>query len=146
MNNSFNTQIHFGGLKIHHDNIHSCVFLSLSIYVAMLTLRWIKKSGGINKIEKRNQLKATKIYDEIDRNALFSGFTNKIDRSIMNATFNLNNESFKTEFETMCIDSGINGINGHRSIGGYRASMYNALNIESVDILIQIMKQIEKKA
>lgn len=117
-----------------------------SIYVAMLTLRWIKENGGIKRIQEKNQVKAQKMYNEIDRNPLFYGFTDKIDRSIMNATFNITDLNHKNRFEKMCKEAGINGINGHRSIGGYRASMYNALNIESINVLIEIMKQIEQKA
>ena len=86
------------------------------------------------------------MYQEIDRNDLFTGYTKKEDRSIMNATFSIKNENLKKEFERLCNDGGINGIKGHRSVGGYRASMYNALDVESVEILTDIMKQIEKKA
>ena len=114
-----------------------------SIYVAMLTLRWIKKSGGLKNIEKNNTQKSKILYTEIDRNPLFSGIVNKDDRSTMNATFYLNDESLKEKFNTMCQNAGISGINGHRSVGGYRASMYNALNIDSVKVLIKIMKQLE---
>ena len=119
-----------------------------SIYVAMLTLRWIKQNGGVHHLQKKNILKANAIYKEIDRNNLFTGYTKKEDRSIMNATFNLtsNNKHLAKKFETMCKEAGINGIHGHRSVGGYRASMYNALDIKSVNILIEIMKQLEKKA
>jgi phosphoserine aminotransferase len=114
-----------------------------SIYVAMLTLRWLKESGGITSIERKNKEKATLLYDEIDRNTLFFGIVNQEDRSNMNVTFNLKNENHKHQFETMCKEGGINGIHGHRSIGGYRASIYNALDIGSVRFLIQIMKQLE---
>jgi phosphoserine aminotransferase len=114
-----------------------------SIYVAMLTLRWLKESGGIKSIERINKEKATLLYNEIDRNPLFFGIVNPEDRSNMNVTFNLKNVDYKYQFETMCEEGGINGIHGHRSIGGYRASIYNALSTESVRFLIQIMKQLE---
>ena len=117
-----------------------------SIYVCMLTLRWIKESGGLKFIEDNNNNKSELIYDEIDRNPLFFGIVNKEDRSIMNATFNLKNQNLQKKFEQMCWNSGISGLNGHRSVGGYRASMYNALSIESVDTLVNIMKTLEKKA
>ena len=117
-----------------------------SIYVAMLTLRWIDKLGGVDFIQEKNEIKAKMIYQEIDRNNLFSGYTKKEDRSIMNATFNIKDVNLKEQFEKMCKEAGINGIKGHRSVGGYRASMYNALDVESVEILTDIMKQIEKKA
>ena len=116
------------------------------IYVAMLTLRWIDKQGGVDFIQEKNEIKAKMMYEEIDRNNLFSGYTKKEDRSLMNATFSIKNDNFKNQFEKMCNEAGINGIKGHRSVGGYRASMYNALDIESVGILTDIMKQIEKKA
>ena len=117
-----------------------------SIYVAMLTLRWIKDSGGLQNIEKMNHNKAKKIYAEIDRNPLFYGLVNKSDRSIMNATFNLKEDGLKAKFNEMCAKSGISGLNGHRSVGGYRASMYNALSIDSIHVLIDLMKQLEKNA
>jgi phosphoserine aminotransferase len=116
-----------------------------SIYVAMLTLRWIKENGGINVIEQKNNEKAKLIYSEIDRNSLFFGFTNIHDRSTMNATFNLKDEGLKNKFDELCYEAGISGIKGHRSIGGYRASMYNALNIKSVHVLVDVMKTLEHK-
>ena len=117
-----------------------------SIYVAMLTLRWIKNLGGLSKIEQNNNKKAKIMYAEIDRNPLFSGIVKTEDRSIMNATFSLNNKKLETTFDTMCHNAGISGIKGHRSAGGYRASMYNALSIDSVNVLIEVMKQLEKIA
>jgi len=115
-----------------------------SIYVAMLTLKWIKRLGGLTAIESKNREKATTLYNEIDRNSLFSGLVEVTDRSMMNVTFKLNNENLETKFNTMCQDTGISGLNGHRSVGGYRASLYNALDIESVHVLIKIMQQLEK--
>jgi len=114
-----------------------------SIYVAMLTLRWLKKSGGIKNIEQKNQEKSSLLYNEIDRNPLFFGIVNPSDRSNMNVTFNLKNENHKHEFEQMCKKRGIYGIYGHRSVGGYRASIYNALDIKSVRVLIDIMRKLE---
>ena len=116
-----------------------------SIYVAMLTLQWIKKLGGLTKIEGRNRQKATMIYNEIDRNTLFSGLVEIDDRSIMNATFKLNDENIATQFNEMCQNAGISGLNGHRSVGGYRASMYNALSLESVKLLTEVMKEFTRK-
>ena len=86
------------------------------------------------------------MYSEIDLNPLFEGFAAKADRSTMNATFILKNDNLKETFDTMWKDAGINGINGHRSVGGYRASMYNALKLESVQILVEIMSELERKA
>mgnify|MGYP001251983734 CR=1 FL=1 len=115
-----------------------------SIYTCMLTLRWLKKIGGIATIAEKNQKKSNLIYREIDRNSLFKGYTKKEDRSMMNATFTLKNSDLKDKFEKLCIEKGISGINGHRSVGGYRASMYNALDIESVNALTETMQQLEK--
>ena len=116
-----------------------------AIYTSMLTLEWIKNSGGINSIEANNSKKADMIYNEIDSNELFEGFAAIEDRSSMNATFNLKNASHKEIFDKMCKDADISGVNGHRSVGGYRASIYNALDISSVNILIDIMKELKNK-
>ncbi|MBE7638906.1 3-phosphoserine/phosphohydroxythreonine transaminase [Salegentibacter sp. BLCTC] len=117
-----------------------------AIYVSLLTLRWIKKNGGIAAMEKRNAEKAELLYKEIDRNPLFKGFAEIEDRSIMNATFNLTDESKKEAFDKLWKEAGINGLNGHRSVGGYRASMYNALDIASVEVLVNAMKKLEKQS
>jgi len=111
-----------------------------AVYVSMLTLQWLKNLGGVAAIEKINTAKAELLYNEIDNNPLFEGIAAKEDRSPMNATFVLTDDSLKDKFETLCKEAGINGLNGHRSIGGYRASMYNALPLESVQVLVDIMK------
>ncbi|TVZ55090.1 phosphoserine aminotransferase [Lutibacter sp. Hel_I_33_5] len=116
------------------------------VYVSMLTLEWLKDLGGIPFIEKVNQQKADLLYNEIDRNPLFTGFAAKEDRSNMNATFNLTDDSLKSTFETLWNDARINGLNGHRSVGGYRASMYNALPLHSVQTLVDAMQELERKA
>ena len=116
------------------------------VYASMLNLEWLKKKGGIAGIEKENQKKAQLIYSEIDLNPLFDGFAAKADRSTMNATFTLNNDDLKDSFDSMWQEAGINGLNGHRSVGGYRASMYNALTLESVQVLVEIMSELERKA
>ncbi len=116
------------------------------VYASMLNLEWLKNKGGIAAIEKENEKKAQLIYSEIDLNPLFDGFAAKADRSTMNATFTLNNDDLKESFDTMCQEAGINGLNGHRSVGGYRASMYNALTLESVQVLVEIMSELERKA
>lgn len=117
-----------------------------STYVSMLTLRWLKAKGGIQAIEEENEKKAKLLYSEIDINPQFKGFAAKEDRSIMNATFNLVNGNLKETFDTMVKEAGINGLNGHRSLGGYRASMYNALPFESVAVLVDVMSELERKA
>lgn len=115
------------------------------VYVSMLTLQWLKNLGGISAIEEINEKKAQLLYSEIDLNPVFNGFANKEDRSIMNATFNLAEDGLKESFDSMLLDAGINGLNGHRSVGGYRASMYNALSLESVGVLVDIMSEMERK-
>ena len=117
-----------------------------AVYTSMLTMEWLKNLGGIAAIEEENEKKARLMYSEIDLNPLFKGYATKEDRSIMNATFTLANEDLKETFDTMCKEAGINGINGHRSVGGYRASMYNALPLESVQVLVEIMSELESKA
>ncbi|GGB65332.1 phosphoserine aminotransferase [Flavobacterium suaedae] len=113
-------------------------------YTAMLTLQWIKANGGIENIEKKNNEKAALLYNEIDRNSLFTGTAIKEDRSKMNVTF-VTVEGVNTDaFDKLCKDAGISGINGHRSVGGYRASIYNAMPIESVKVLISVMQEFEK--
>ena len=115
-----------------------------AVYVSMLNLQWLKDLGGIKFIEEVNNKKASLLYNEIDRNPLFKGIVEKEDRSTMNATFVLTDESLKEVFDKMWSEAGINGINGHRSVGGYRASMYNALPLYSVQALVDVMKSLEK--
>ena len=115
------------------------------VYVSLLTMKWLKDMGGIAAIEEVNEKKANLIYSEIDLNPLFAGYAKKEDRSNMNATFTLADESLKDTFDTMWKEAGINGLNGHRSVGGYRASMYNALSLESVGVLVDLMSDLERK-
>ncbi|HHT8814258.1 TPA: 3-phosphoserine/phosphohydroxythreonine transaminase [Flavobacterium psychrophilum] len=115
------------------------------IYASLLTLQWLKNLGGISAIEKINNAKANLLYSEIDRNPLFKGTANVEDRSNMNATFLLNNKNHTELFDKMWAASGISGLSGHRSVGGYRASMYNALPLESVQVLVNVMKELENK-
>jgi phosphoserine aminotransferase len=116
----------------------------LAIYTCMLTLRWIKEIGGLEGMEKRNNVKQTLFYNEVDRNGLFHGHAVPEARSWMNPTFRLNNDALAADFDAMWKDAGISGIAGHRSVGGYRASMYNALPIESVQVLVDVMKEFER--
>lgn len=117
-----------------------------AVYGSMLTLEWMKEQGGVAELEKRNDAKAKLLYDEIDRNPLFKGTTVEEDRSYMNPTFVLTDESLTERFDKMWKNAGVSGINGHRSVGGYRASMYNALPVESVQVLVDVMKELEKIA
>ena len=113
-----------------------------STYVSMLNLKYMLANGGLDAMEKKAEERAALLYDEIDRNPLFEGVAAKEDRSNMNATFVLTDESKKDEFDAMWNAAGISGLKGHRSVGGYRASMYNALEIESVQVLVDVMKKL----
>jgi phosphoserine aminotransferase len=115
-----------------------------AIYVAMLNLRWLKKQGGVKEMERRNDAKAALLYSEIDRNSLFKGTCAVEDRSHMNLCFVMNDASLEKEFLKAAEAAGCIGLKGHRSVGGFRASMYNALPIESVQVLVDVMKEFEK--
>ena len=116
-----------------------------SVYVAMLNLRNLIANGGVPEMEKRNNAKAKLLYDEIDSNPAFKGAVEIEDRSNMNITFLLTDESRAAEFDQMWKAAGIVGLPGHRSVGGYRASIYNALPIESVQVLVNTMKEFSQK-
>lgn len=116
-----------------------------SVYVSMLTLEWLKKKGGVDLMEKTNRDKANLLYNEVESNPLFKAVAEKEDRSNMNATFVLKEEALEEEFNKMWNEARINGLKGHRSVGGYRASMYNALPQESVQVLVNIMKDFAVK-
>jgi phosphoserine aminotransferase len=116
-----------------------------SIYTSMLNLRNLIENGGIEAADARNTAKGNLLYSEIDNNPLFSGPIAKEDRSNMNATFLLNEGAPSEIFDTMWNEANIIGLKGHRSVGGYRASMYNALTIESVQVLVDIMKEFTRK-
>jgi phosphoserine aminotransferase len=115
-----------------------------SIYTSLLNLKWLKANGGIANIGRKNKEKADLLYAEIDRNPLFVGTVNPEDRSIMNATFLLKEASLTEKFAQICASKDISGIIGHRSVGGYRASMYNAMAIDSVQVLVDAMKELEQ--
>jgi phosphoserine aminotransferase len=116
-----------------------------SVYVSMLMLEWLKGIGGVSEMAKINQSKADLLYAEIDANPLFKGNTKVEDRSYMNATFDLVNQEHCVIFDQLWKGAGISGIAGHRSAGGYRASMYNALPLESVQALVDVMKELKQK-
>ena len=111
-----------------------------SIYVTMLNLEWVIDNGGVKGMEKRNAAKAKLLYDEIDSNPAFVGTVATEDRSPMNVTFLLKDAKKDADFIKKCSDVGIEGIKGHRSVGGFRASMYNAMDISSTQILVDVMK------
>ena len=110
-----------------------------AVYGCLQTLKWIDKQG-LEQIEKLNDAKADLLYNEIDRNELFEGTSAVEDRSKMNVTFVLRDDSKNEEFLQACEKANISGIKGHRSVGGFRASMYNALGIDSVKVLVEVMK------
>ncbi|PST82637.1 3-phosphoserine/phosphohydroxythreonine transaminase [Pedobacter yulinensis] len=116
-----------------------------SIYVALLNLRWLRSKGGVAEIEKENIAKAAALYAEIDRNPLFKGTCAVEDRSRMNITFVMENPELEKPFLKLAEEHGIVGIKGHRSVGGFRASMYNALSITSVHALIEVMQIFAEK-
>lgn len=116
-----------------------------SVYASMLNLRNLIATGGVEAAGQRNQAKAQLLYNEIDSNPLFKGIVETKDRSEMNVTFLMEDESLMPAFDAFWKSEGIVGISGHRSAGGYRASMYNALPIESVQVLVGIMKEFTKK-
>ncbi|MEL7123177.1 MAG: 3-phosphoserine/phosphohydroxythreonine transaminase [Bacteroidota bacterium] len=115
------------------------------IFVSMLTLEWLEGKGGIKAMQEKNEAKAKLFYDELDRNGLLKGVVATEDRSVMNATFVTVNKDLENAFLELCTQADISGIKGHRTVGGFRASMYNAMEMESVQLLIEVMQYFEKK-
>lgn len=116
-----------------------------AIYVSMLTLRWIKANGGVAEIAKANEAKAKAIYKEIDRNPLFKGVCASEDRSVMNVCFILEKPELEKAFLKFAEERDLVGIKGHRSAGGFRASIYNALPITSIHALVDTMQEFAEK-
>jgi phosphoserine aminotransferase len=116
-----------------------------AVYVSMLTLDWLDRNGGVEWAEKRNAEKASIFYTELDRNSQFKGTVAVEDRSWMNANFVLTDPSKEAQFTALLKEAGIVGLPGHRSVGGFRASMYNALDPESVRVLTGVMKHFEQQ-
>lgn len=116
-----------------------------AVYVSMLTLEWLDQLGGIASIEPKNQEKGRLMYEAIDNSALFEGYAHAKDRSLMNATFNIKQPELASRFNELLKEAGIEGLAGHRSVGGYRASMYNALPLSSVQVLTEVMRYLEQK-
>ena len=110
-----------------------------AVMMCNIVLNWIEKQGGLHVIEKQNQLKAKMLYDTIDSHKLFEGFVQLEDRSLMNVCFKLEDDSLKERFETSLENNNIVGLNGHRSKGGYRASLYNQLPLSHVEHLVKVM-------
>lgn len=116
-----------------------------AIYVCMLTLRWLKKLGGIQAVEKLNNEKASLLYDTLEQLPMFHLPVAKADRSKMNAVFTLNDPKLEELFVTRCKEEGMIGVKGHRSVGGFRVSMYNALPISSVSAITELIKDFSNK-
>lgn len=117
-----------------------------AVYVSMLTLQWLDEQGGVAWVQERNRKKADLFYNELDRNPLFKGTVEKDDRSVMNANFVLNDIAHEERFNALLKEAKISGLKGHRSVGGYRASMYNAMDLDSVQVLVDVMQALEKMA
>ena len=115
-----------------------------SIYVSMLNLRWLKAKGGVDVIEQENIIKARTLYEEIDRNPFFKGTAAVEDRSRMNITFVMDSPELEAEFLALAKERNLVGIKGHRSVGGFRASVYNALTISSINALVDTMREFEE--
>jgi phosphoserine aminotransferase len=116
-----------------------------AVYVCMLTLRWLKNMGGVVAAEKNNNAKAKLIYETLDSLPIFKGTVAKEDRSKMNAVFVMEDAALEKEFAEICKKEGMYGVKGHRSVGGFRVSMYNALSLESVEVLTSLMKDFASK-
>lgn len=114
------------------------------VYTSMLMLRWIKENGGVKGMNELCNKRSELLYNEIDSNPAFEGHAEMNSRSKMNVTFRLTDDSRQAEFDEMWQAAGISGIKGHRSVGGYRASMYNALPYSSAELLVSIMKEFSK--
>jgi phosphoserine aminotransferase len=119
----------------------------IPVFTALQTLKWVKANGGVEGMYKRNSEKADTLYAEIDRNKLFKGTVTEADRSLMNVCFVMNDEykELEAEFLEFATSQGMVGIKGHRSVGGFRASLYNAIGIESVNALVKVMQEFENK-
>ena len=118
---------------------------ALQVFTALMTMQWLKELGGVPAIMQKNIEKSDLLYNEIDRNKLFKGTVATEDRSRMNVCFVLNEEykDFEADFLALATSKGIVGIKGHRSVGGFRASLYNALPLDSVKLLVETMQEFE---
>ena len=116
-----------------------------AVYVAMLTLRWIKKEGGLTEMEKRSMERAYLFYKTLNELPVFTPIVAKEDRSLMNATFSIKDPELEKEFLDLCKENGMIGVKGHRSVGGLRVSMYNALPLNSVQAICDLMKEFNEK-
>ena len=116
-----------------------------TIYVMRLVLAWLLKNGGLDAVEKTNRRKADKLYAEIDRSGYYKGHAKPDSRSRMNITFRLPSEELEKKFAKDATAAGLDGLKGHRSVGGMRASIYNAFPEAGIDALVQFMQEFERK-
>ena len=115
------------------------------VYMAMETLRWVKEQGGVAAMQKKNEQKAARLYQEIDENPMFKGTCAVEDRSKMNVTFVMEKPELENDFNKAAEAAGLSGLKGHRSVGGFRASIYNAMDIDAIDALVAVMKTFANK-
>jgi len=115
-----------------------------AVYVSLLTLRWIKEQGGLTEMEKRAKVRSDLFYQALDTLDVFTPIVDKEDRSLMNATFTTKDKALEAPFLSLCNENGMVGVKGHRSVGGLRVSMYNAMPLESVQALVDLMEQFHK--
>ena len=118
---------------------------TFGIYILGLTMKWLKSLGGLAGIKQINDRKAAKLYAEIDRSGFYRGTADKASRSRMNITFRLPSEDLEAKFIKETTAAGLDGLKGHRSVGGMRASLYNAMPMEGVTALLQYMREFERK-
>ena len=116
------------------------------VYVSLLTMKWVEEQGGVDAMAERNRDKAKILYDAIDESSLFQGTVAKEDRSLMNVPFVCDNEELTSKFLQRCTEEQISGIKGHRSVGGFRASIYNAMPRSSIQHLVDVMRDFEQHA
>jgi phosphoserine aminotransferase len=132
--------------KIHADN--NSLYNTpntFGVYILGLTMKWLRSIGGLEAIARLNQRKASRLYAEIDRTGFYRGTAQKDSRSLMNVTFRLPNEQLEKAFEKEATAAGFDGLKGHRSVGGMRASIYNAFPEEGVEALVAFMGEFERK-
>ena len=118
---------------------------TFGVYMLGLTMKWLKSQGGLEARARVNERKAGKLYAEIDRTGFYRGTARKEDRSLMNVTFRLPTPELEKLFDSQATAAGLDGLKGHRAVGGMRASIYNAFPEEGIDALVQFMREFEKR-
>jgi phosphoserine aminotransferase len=132
------------GVHAENDSLYNTPN-TFGIYVLGLTMKWLRSLGGLEAISRINRRKAAKLYAEIDRTGFYRGTAQKDSRSLMNVTFRLSSEDLEKMFVQESTDAGLDGLKGHRSVGGMRASIYNAFPEEGVDALVEFMREFERR-